>query len=113
MAEIVGQAEFAQGFVDAVAEVAVVLDERARRLLLGAAARQLGRGGITLVAGVSGASPDTVGRGAAELEAGPRVRGARQWNRPTRICGRRWRSWWTRRLVGIRCRSFGGPRCRR
>ena len=70
MAEIVGQAEFAQGFVDAVAEVAVVLDERARRLLLGAAARQLGRGGITLVAGVSGASPDTVGRGAAELEAG-------------------------------------------
>ena len=71
MAEIVGSAEsFAQGFVDAVAEVAVVLDERARRLLLGAAARQIGRGGITLVARVSGASPDTVGRGAAELEAG-------------------------------------------
>lgn len=71
MAEIVGSAEsFAQGFVDAVAEVAVVLDERAHRLLLGAAARQIGRGGITLVAGVSGASPDTVSRGAAELEAG-------------------------------------------
>jgi len=71
MAELVGSAEsFAQGFVDAVAEVAVVLDERARRLLLGAAARQIGRGGITLVARASGASPDTVGRGAAELEAG-------------------------------------------
>lgn len=71
MAEIAGSAEsFARGFVDAVAEVAVVLDERARRLLLGAAARQIGRGGITLVARASGASPDTVGRGAAELEAG-------------------------------------------
>jgi len=83
MAEIVGSGEsFAQGFVDAVAEVAVVLDERAHRLLLGAAARQLGRGGITPIAGASGASPDTVGRGAAELEAGVvadgrvRVRGA-------------------------------------
>ncbi len=66
-----GSAEsFAQGFVDAVAEVAVVLDERAHRLLLGAAARQLGRGGITLVAAAAGASPDTVGWGAAELEAG-------------------------------------------
>ncbi|MDQ2881998.1 MAG: ISAzo13 family transposase [Actinomycetota bacterium] len=71
MAEIVGSAvSFAEGFVDAVAEVAVVLDERARRLLLGAAARRIGRGGIMLVAEVSGASPDTVGRGAAELEAG-------------------------------------------
>ncbi|MGH3982056.1 MAG: hypothetical protein ACRDST_05050 [Pseudonocardiaceae bacterium] len=39
MAGIVGSAEsFARGLVDAVAEVAVVLDERARRLLLGAAA---------------------------------------------------------------------------
>jgi hypothetical protein len=71
MAEMTGAAEsFAQGFVDAVAEVSVVLDERARRLLLGAAARQIGRGGITLVARAAGASPDTVGRGAGELEAG-------------------------------------------
>lgn len=61
---------FAQAFAGAVAEVAVVLDERARRLLLGAAARRLGRGGIGLVAAASGASPDTVGRGASELEAG-------------------------------------------
>ena len=39
-------------------------------MLLGAGARHLGRGGITLVAAATGASADTVGRGAAELEAG-------------------------------------------
>ena len=39
MAEIGG---FAQAFAGALAEVAPVLDERARRLLMGAAARQLG-----------------------------------------------------------------------
>jgi hypothetical protein len=39
-AKVAGWAEsFAQSFVDAVTEVAAVLDERARRLLLGAAAR--------------------------------------------------------------------------
>lgn len=64
------EGKFAAGFAAAVAEVAVVLDERARRLLLGAAARQLGRGGITRVAEAAGVSVDTVGRGAAELEAG-------------------------------------------
>ena len=47
-----------------------MLDERARRLLLGAGARQLGRGGIKLIAAAAGAATDTVGRGAAELEAG-------------------------------------------
>jgi hypothetical protein len=67
MAEIVG---FAEAFAGALAEVAPVLDERARRLLMGAAARQLGRGGITLIAAATGASMDTVGRGAGELEAG-------------------------------------------
>ena len=67
MAEIGG---FAQAFAGALAEVAPVLDERARRLLMGAAARQLGRGGITLIAAATGASKDTVGRGAGELEAG-------------------------------------------
>ncbi|MDQ2710151.1 MAG: hypothetical protein M3Z25_22135 [Actinomycetota bacterium] len=40
MSELAGfEAEFAAGFAGAVVEVAVVLDERARRLLLGAAAR--------------------------------------------------------------------------
>ena len=67
MAEIVG---FPEAFAAALAEVAVVLDERARRLLLGAAARQLGRGGIKLIAAATGAAADTVGKGAAELEAG-------------------------------------------
>ena len=67
MAEIAG---FAEAFAGAYAEVAVVLDERARRLLLGAGARQLGRGGIKAIATATGVSRDTVGRGAAELEAG-------------------------------------------
>ena len=67
MAEVAG---FAEAFAGVLAEAAPVLDERARRLLMGAAARQLGRGGITLVAAATGASKDTVGRGAAELEAG-------------------------------------------
>ena len=67
MAEIVG---FPEAFAAALAEVAPVLDERARRLLLGAGARQLGRGGIKLIAAATGAATDTVGRGAAELEAG-------------------------------------------
>ncbi|MCA1673278.1 MAG: hypothetical protein LC799_14130, partial [Actinobacteria bacterium] len=40
---------FAEAFAGVLAEAAPVLDERARRLLMGAAARQLGRGGITLV----------------------------------------------------------------
>ncbi len=67
MAEIAG---FAEAFGGAFAEVAPVLDERARRLLLGAGARQMGRGGIKAIAAATGVSRDTVGRGAAELEAG-------------------------------------------
>ena len=71
MAEIAGYAEaFAAGLAGALAEVAPVLDERARRLLLGAGARQLGRGGIKLIAAATGAAADTVRRGAAELEVG-------------------------------------------
>ena len=71
MAEIAGFREsFAAGLAGVLAEVAPVLDERARRLLLGAGARRLGRGGIKLIAAATGAARDTVGRGAAELEAG-------------------------------------------
>jgi hypothetical protein len=66
MAEIAG---FPEAFAAALAEVAPVLDERARRLLLGAGARQLGRGGIKLIAAATGAAADTVGKGAAKLEA--------------------------------------------
>jgi len=55
------------------AKFAVVLphlDERQRRLLLGAEARSLGRGGIARVAAVAGVSRPTVTRGVAEVKAG-------------------------------------------
>jgi transposase len=69
--EVAGFAEaFARGLAGVLGEVGPILDERQRRVLLGAGARQLGRGGIKLVAAVAGVSADTVGRGAAELEAG-------------------------------------------
>jgi hypothetical protein len=44
------------------------LDERAWRLLLGAEAKALGRGGITVVAAASGGHPDTVAQGVRELD---------------------------------------------
>ena len=53
-----------------LSEIRPHLNERQWRLLLGAEARAVGRGGIKLVAGVAAASVDTVGRGARELEAG-------------------------------------------
>jgi transposase len=46
------------------------LDERQRRLLAGAEARALGRGGIRLVAEAAGVREATVSLGASELEAG-------------------------------------------
>jgi hypothetical protein len=46
------------------------LDERQRRLLLGAEARALGRGGIRLVARAAGVTEAMVSRGVSELEAG-------------------------------------------
>jgi hypothetical protein len=46
------------------------LDERQRRLLLGAEARALGHGGIRRVASAAGVAEGTVSRGVAELEAG-------------------------------------------
>src|SRR6266702_4932110 len=97
VAELAGFGEaFASGLAKMLAEVAPILDERQRRVLLGAGARQLGRGGIKLVAAASGASADTVGRGAAELEVGlvvdggcgPRVRGARRFRTRSPRCGR-------------------------
>ncbi len=53
------------------AEVRAVLDERQRRLVLGAAARRLGRGGIKKVAASVGVDPETVSRGVREVAAGP------------------------------------------
>ena len=47
-----------------------VLDEKARRLVLGAVARAAGAGGTGAVAALTGASWQTVADGAAELESG-------------------------------------------
>jgi hypothetical protein len=47
------------------------LDERSRRLWLGAEARQLGYGGIKFVASVTGAAIETVRGGVADLEKDP------------------------------------------
>src|SRR5690348_11542901 len=46
------------------------LDERQRRLLLGAEARGLGHGGIRVVARAARVAEGTVARGVSELEAG-------------------------------------------
>jgi hypothetical protein len=46
------------------------LDERQRRLLMGAEARALGHGGIRLVARAAGVREATVSLGVDELEAG-------------------------------------------
>jgi len=50
--------------------VAPYVDERARRLILGAEANVVGRGGIALVTRATGASPNTVARGLAEVRTG-------------------------------------------
>jgi hypothetical protein len=50
------------------------LDERQRRLLLGAEAGELGRGGIKAVAGATGVHPDTIARGVREAEGQPEPR---------------------------------------
>ena len=49
------------------------LDERQRRLVVGAAAVMVGRGGKTRVAELSGLSRPTVAKGAAQIEAGAEV----------------------------------------
>ena len=50
------------------------LDERQRRLLLGAEALGLGRGGIKAVAEATGVHPDTVARGVQEAQGRPEPR---------------------------------------
>ena len=47
------------------------LDERARRLLLGVEASQLGRGGIAAVSAATGVHPDTIARGVREIAGEP------------------------------------------
>ena len=88
------------------------LDERQRRLLLGAEARALGHGGIRLVA-ARGRGPrrPRCRRGLAELESGaePLGRARRpgggpqaRWRRPIRGWSRRCWRWWSRRSGAIR-----------
>jgi len=57
-------------FAAMLAELKPHLDERQWRLTLGAQARALGRGGISRVAALTRSHPDTVSRGARELEQG-------------------------------------------
>jgi len=57
-------------FVEMLAELKPHLNEQQWRLTLGAHARALGRGGISKVASLTGSHPDTVSRGARELEEG-------------------------------------------
>jgi len=59
-----------ESVVAMLTEIRPHLDERQWRLLLGAQARALGRGGIGRVARLAVVHPDTVGRGARELERG-------------------------------------------
>src|SRR6266508_3804847 len=49
------------------------LDERQRRLLAGAQARALGRGGVAVVARTSGMSHSTVHLGIREIDQGPKA----------------------------------------
>ena len=46
------------------------LDERQRRLVLGAEARELGRGGVSVVARAAGVSAEAVAKGLRELDSG-------------------------------------------
>jgi hypothetical protein len=59
-----------QALADKLAVLRPYLDERQWRLLLGAEAEALGRGGISLVARLSGVSRTTVQVGVREVRAG-------------------------------------------
>ena len=59
-----------ESLANVFAEVKAHLDERQRRLLLGAMARELGRGGQAALSAVTGEAKDVIGRGSASLEAG-------------------------------------------
>ncbi len=92
------------------------LDERQRRLLMGAEARALGHGGIRLVARAAGVREATVSLGVDELDSGAEplgragaASGPLTW---TRGCARRCWPWSSRRSGATRCRRCAGPRCR-
>jgi hypothetical protein len=90
------------------------LDERQRRLLMGAEARALGHGGIRLVAGAAGVREATVSLGVDELDSGAeplgRARRAGAASGPltcTRGCARLCWPWLNRKSGVIRCRRCG------
>jgi hypothetical protein len=58
------------GLSDFFSVVTPLLDERQRRVVAGAAARMLGRGGVTAVARVASMSRNTVIGGAKEIASG-------------------------------------------
>src|SRR5690242_21399821 len=65
-----GKEEASQVLAAKFAVIFPHLDERQRRLLLGAEARALGHGGIRVVARAAGVREATVSLGVSELEAG-------------------------------------------
>ena len=65
-----GDAQVGESAARRYAVLRPYLDERQRRLVLGAEAGELGRGGITAVAAATGVHPDTVAKGVRELEGG-------------------------------------------
>lgn len=71
------------------------LDERQRRVLLGAEAARLGRGGIKVVAAATRVHPDTVARGAREAAGEPRTRAPGGARKPVTETDRGccWRCW--------------------
>ena len=65
-----GDAQVSESVSRRYAVLCPFLDERQRRLVLGAEAAELGRGGIKAVAVATGVHPDTVAKGVRELEGG-------------------------------------------
>lgn len=93
------------------------LDERQRRLLIGAEARSLGHGGIRAVARAAGVREGTVSLGVRELEsgqaplgrsAGPEVTasGSSIW---IRVFGPHYSPWSSPMSAAIPCRRCAGP----
>jgi hypothetical protein len=97
--------------------VAPHLTEKQRRLLAGAAAKALGRGGGARMARISGLSRPTVYTGVRELDDPPdpggRIRrpggGPSAWSSSSRACWPRWTRWSTPTPAGTRKARCGGP----
>jgi hypothetical protein len=114
----------AEGFEESLAAKFQVLfphlDERQRRLLMGAEARALGHGGIRVVARAAGVREATVAQGVTELDSGeePLGRARRPGGGRKRVaeadrgCGPHYWPWSSRAPGVIRCRRCGGRRNR-